>query len=55
MVGRYSDCPVTNLKKRDEGLYGRKETWVDRVVQYIFFLVLGAFGMLVYAKYVGLP
>lgn len=54
-MGRYSYAPLTNLKKKEESLYGRKETWVDRTVQYIFFLVLGAFGMLMYAKYAGLP
>lgn len=48
----YSDTPVTNLNRKPKV---REETWFDRIVQYLFFMVLGAFGMLVYAKYVGVP
>ena len=55
MRGNFDYCPLTNLKQKEKSLYGRKETWVDRAVQYIFFMVLGAFGMLAYVQYVGLP
>lgn len=53
MLGKYTDCPVKDLKKAPKGLYGRKETWFDRLVQYAFFFVLGAFGMLLYLKCAG--
>lgn len=41
----YSDAPVTNLNRKPKE---REETWFDRVVQYAFFMVLGAFCMALY-------
>ena len=51
-MGRYSYAPLTDLKKKERSLYGRKENWFDRVVQYIFFFVLGAFCMLMASRYI---
>ena len=50
----YSYTPLTELKKKERGLYTRKESWFDRVIQYIFFFVLGAFAACMYGKYRGL-